>query len=58
MQPKTIESKNNGCGTAPGNPVFSIYFVKYVAVEPERILRNDNIFYLIVNCSHHCLQHV
>ena len=21
MQPKTIESKNNGCGTAPGNLV-------------------------------------
>ena len=22
MQPKTIKSKNNGCGTAPGNLVF------------------------------------
>ena len=23
MQPKTIESKTNGCGTAPGNLVLS-----------------------------------
>jgi hypothetical protein len=23
MQPKTIKSKNNGCGTAPGNLVIS-----------------------------------
>ena len=23
MQPKTIKSKNNGCGTAPGNLVGS-----------------------------------
>ena len=22
MQPKTIKSKNNGCGTAPGNLVY------------------------------------
>ena len=25
MQPKTIKSKDNGCGTAPGNLVNSIY---------------------------------
>ena len=24
-QPKTIKSKNNGCGTAPGNLVIVIY---------------------------------
>ena len=25
MQPKTIKSKNNGCGTAPGNLVTEYY---------------------------------
>ena len=30
MQPKTIKSKNNGCGTAPGNLV--IYFLCSVSV--------------------------
>ena len=26
MEPKTITSKNNGCGTAPGNLVIQIIF--------------------------------
>ena len=26
MQPETIKSKDNGCGTAPGNLVFNIYW--------------------------------
>ena len=24
MQPKTIKSKNNGCGSAPGNLVYKV----------------------------------
>ena len=32
MQPKTIKSKNNDCGTAPGNQVldFIIGYLAYV----------------------------
>ena len=32
MQPKTIKSKNNDCGTAPGNLVLSFFaqFIKIV----------------------------
>ena len=33
MPPKTIKSKSNGCGTAPGNLVYFILFPYYFDVQ-------------------------
>ena len=33
MQPKTIKSQNNGCGTAPGNLVYNIMYLQFILVD-------------------------
>ena len=46
MQPKTINSKNNGCGTAPGNLVLNIlsidildfFYYKKFAIQKIQII--------------------
>ena len=36
MQPKTIKTKNNGCGTDPGNLVVNIYNRHFPFLTPPR----------------------
>jgi hypothetical protein len=47
MQPKTIETKNNGCGTAPGNLVSSIYLITNIRFDDDLVFTKNigNLIY-------------
>ena len=43
MQPQTIKSKTNGCGTAPGNLVCIIYYIVKDNQSTQVLQRNSSI---------------
>ena len=44
MQPKTIKSKNNGCGTAPGNLVLTFSYTHSVRLLSNKMKQIVSIF--------------
>ena len=56
VQPKTIKSKNNDCGTAPGNLIRRINLTRMysIAANPQETL--NPVIYLIPFCQFQVMQ--